>query len=76
VPFVSASRYNLSWGDLAPTFIVCEKAQRCRGIDAVIRQFEAAGVAQHVRVDLHIEAFSPTSALDHRLNATAPPGAS
>ena len=27
---VSASRYNLSWGNLAPTFIVCEKAQRCR----------------------------------------------
>ena len=24
------------------------------GIDAVVGQFEAAGVAQHVRVDLHI----------------------
>ena len=29
-------------------------------IDAVIRQFEAAGVARHVRVDLHIEACSLT----------------
>jgi hypothetical protein len=27
-------------------------------------------VAEHVRVDLHIEACSPTSALDHRLKAT------
>src|SRR6478752_4371846 len=39
------------------------------GIDAVIRQFEAASVAQHVRVDLHIEAYSLTSALNHRLEA-------
>jgi hypothetical protein len=29
-PFFSASRYNLSWGNLARTYIVCEKAQRCR----------------------------------------------
>ena len=42
----------------------------CSGIDAVIGQFEAAGVAQHVRVDLHIEPSSLTSALDHRLKAT------
>src|SRR5580693_264449 len=40
------------------------------GIDAVVGQLEAAGVAQHVRVDLHIEAYSLTSALDHRLKAT------
>ena len=40
------------------------------GIDAVVGQLEAAGVAQHVRVDLHIEACSLTSALDHRLKAT------
>ena len=40
------------------------------GIDAVVGQFEAAGVAEHVRVDLHIEACSLTSALDHRLKAT------
>jgi len=39
------------------------------GIDAVVGQLEAAGVAQHVRVDLHIEARSLTSALDHRLKA-------
>jgi hypothetical protein len=39
------------------------------GIDAVVGQLEAAGVAQHVRVDLHIEACSLTSALDHRLKA-------
>ena len=39
------------------------------GIDAVIRQFEPAGVAEHVRVDLHIEACSLTSALDRRLKA-------
>ena len=41
----------------------------CSGIDAVIGQLEAAGVAQHVRVDLHIEPSSLTSALDHRLKA-------
>ena len=40
------------------------------GIDAVVGQLEAAGVAQHVRVDLHIEACSLTSTLDHRLKAT------
>ena len=40
------------------------------GIDAVVGQLEAAGVAQHVRVDLHIEPSSLTSALDHRLKAT------
>ena len=40
------------------------------GIDAVVGQLEAAGVAQHVRVDLHIEACSLTSALNHRLEAT------
>jgi len=40
------------------------------GIDAVVGQLEAAGVAQHVRVDLHIEACSLTSAFDHRLKAT------
>ena len=40
------------------------------GIDAVVSQLKAAGVAQHVRVDLHIEAYSLTSALDHRLKAT------
>src|SRR4029077_12358141 len=39
------------------------------GIDAVVGQLEAAGVAQHVRVDLHIEPSSLTSALDHRLKA-------
>ena len=40
------------------------------GIDAVVSQLKAAGVAQHVRVDLHIEACSLTSALDDRLKAT------
>ena len=40
------------------------------GIDAVVGQFEPTGVAQHVRVDLHIEDCSLTSALDHRLKAT------
>ena len=40
------------------------------GIDAVVGQLEAASVAQHVRVDLHIEAYSLTSALNHRLEAT------
>ncbi len=39
------------------------------GIDAVVGQLEAAGVAQHMRVDLHIERSSLTSALDHRLKA-------
>ena len=39
-------------------------------IDAVVGQLEAAGVAQHAWVDLHIEACSLTSALDHRLKAT------
>ena len=39
------------------------------GIDAVVGQLEAA-VAQHVRVDLHIEPSSLASALDHRLKAT------
>ena len=29
-PLFVRSRYNLSWGNLEPTFIVCEKAQRCR----------------------------------------------
>jgi hypothetical protein len=42
------------------------------GIDAVVGQLEAAGVAQHVRMDLHIEACSHASALDHRLKATRP----
>ena len=28
-PLLVRSRYSLSWGNLAPTFIVCEKAQRC-----------------------------------------------
>ena len=40
------------------------------GIDAVVGQLEAAGVAQHVRVDLHIEVYSLTSALNHRVKAT------
>ena len=40
------------------------------GIDAVVGQLEATSVAQHVRVDLHIEACGLTSALDHRLKAT------
>ena len=30
------------------------------GIDAVVSQLEAAGVAQHLRVDLHIEPISLT----------------
>ena len=40
------------------------------GIDAVVRQLKPAGMAQHVRVDLHIEPSSLASALDHRLKAT------
>ena len=39
------------------------------GIDAVVSQLKPAGVAQHVRVDLHIEACSLTRALDRRLKA-------
>jgi hypothetical protein len=39
------------------------------GIDAVVGQFEAASMPQHVRVDLHIEACSLTSAFDHCLEA-------
>jgi hypothetical protein len=39
------------------------------GIDTVVGQLEPAGVAEHVRVDLHIEASSLASALDHRLKA-------
>jgi hypothetical protein len=39
-------------------------------IDAVVGQLKPAGVAQHVRVDLHIEPTSLASALDHRLKAT------
>ena len=39
-------------------------------IDAVVGQLEAAGVAQHVRVDLHMEPSSLASVLDHRLKAT------
>ena len=39
------------------------------GVDALVSQLEAASVAQHVRVDLHIEACSLNSALDHRLEA-------
>jgi hypothetical protein len=50
--------------------LVAEIGLDCSGIDAVIRQFEAAGVARRVRVDLHIEASSLTSALDRRLKAT------
>jgi hypothetical protein len=42
----------------------------CSGIDAVVGQLEAAGVAQHVSVDLHTQSCSLTSALDHRLKAT------
>ena len=37
---------------------------------AVVGQLEAAGVAQHVRVDLHIEPSSLASALDHCLKDT------
>ena len=40
------------------------------GIDPIIGQLEAAGVAQHVRVDLHIEPSGLAGALDHRLKAT------
>ena len=40
------------------------------GIDAVVSQLEAASMAQHVRVDLHIEPSSLASALDHCLIAT------
>jgi hypothetical protein len=39
------------------------------GIDAVVRQLKPAGMAQHVRVDLHIEPSSLASALNHRLKA-------
>ena len=38
-------------------------------IDAVVGQLEAGGVAQHVRVDFHIELSGLASALDHRLKA-------
>ena len=40
------------------------------GIDAVVGQLEAAGVAQHVRVDFYIELSGLASALNHRLEAT------
>ena len=40
------------------------------GIDTVVGQLEAASVAQHVRVDLHIQSSSLAGALDHRLKAT------
>ena len=40
------------------------------GIDAVVGQLEPAGVAQHVRVDLHIEPSSLAGVLNHRLKAT------
>src|SRR5262249_31351136 len=40
------------------------------GIHAIIRQLVAAGVAQHVRMDLHIEASSTSGAIDHRLETT------
>ena len=49
--------------------LVAEIGLDCSGIDAVVGQLEAASVAQHVRVDLHIEA-NLTSALNHRLKAT------
>ena len=48
---------------------MAEKGLDGPGIDAVVSQLEAAGVAQHVRVDLHIELSSVASALDHRLKA-------
>jgi hypothetical protein len=41
------------------------------GIHAVVGQLEAAGVPQHVRVYLHIEAHSLTSSLDHRLGLSS-----
>jgi hypothetical protein len=40
------------------------------GIDAVVGQFEVTGMPQHARVNLHIEACSLTSALDHCVKAT------
>ena len=40
------------------------------GIDAVVGQIETAGVAQHVRVDLHIQSSSFAGTLEHRLKAT------
>ena len=39
------------------------------GIDALGRQLKSAGVPQHVRVDLHIEASGLTGSLQHRLEA-------
>jgi hypothetical protein len=39
------------------------------GIHTVVGQLEAASMPEHVRVDLHVEACSLTSALDHRLKA-------
>ena len=39
------------------------------GIDAFVCQLEAAGVSQHVRVDLHIKAGDLAGTLNHRLEA-------
>ena len=39
------------------------------GIDALVRQLKSAGMPEHVRVKLHVEAGSLTSALYHRLEA-------
>jgi len=44
-------------------------------MDALIGQLVATGVAQHVRVDLHIEARSLSCALDHCLKARVENGA-
>jgi hypothetical protein len=39
------------------------------GIDALVGQLKTAGVPQHVRMDLHIEASGITGSLDRRLEA-------
>ena len=40
------------------------------GIDTIVGQLIAAGVTQHARVDLHVEARSRGRALHHRLEAS------
>jgi hypothetical protein len=40
------------------------------GVDALVSQLKSAGMTKHVRVDLHFEAGSLASALDHCLKDT------
>jgi hypothetical protein len=57
-------------GPTAPSRGRSDQSLNSSGIDAIVSQLEAAGVPQHVRVDLHIEAGDLAGTLNHRLKTS------